>query len=268
MGYEVIYHYKESTDKSGIYKDEILKKNIKIGKINEEVSLEFLANKIISQLARRNILIVDVEIYEYAKKRIRFKESDSGIIIKNKKFNFDKSLKVLEDYQEDEDVHEILQNEHLLEKIKEKIFSENICEQNSCEKKDDDKDSKFANYAIDNSAIEKGEKKNLVQRKRPIREEVYDPEIIVKARIENKGYKFTVGKKYPIYKEKSIGMGILNYLTKDDREKEVEISSECFVVPPVGLSFENEPSASIQSHDDVNLWKNMSVETDMPDIRR
>lgn len=256
MGYEVIYYYKESADANGVYKDEVLSKTTKIGKMNEDVSLDLLANKIISQLARRNILIVDVEIYEYAKKKIRFKESDSGIVIKNKKFNFDKSSKFLEDYEEEDDVDKIFENEELLNKIKEKIFSENKVD----DKKENSKEEKFANYSM-------SEKKNLVKTRRAIREEIYDPELIVKSKIENKGYKFTVGRKYPIYKEKSLGMGILNYITKDDSGKEVEVTSECFVVPPAGLSFDTEYVQS-NGQNDIDLWKNVSLESNMPEIRR
>ena len=90
--------------------------------------------------------------------------------------------------------------------------------------------------------------------------------MISKAKVENKGYKFTVGRKYPIYKESSIGMGILNYTTKDDSGREVEITSECFVVPPVGLSFGTQYVQS-NGQSDIDLWKNVSLETGVPEIR-
>ena len=63
MGYEVVFSYKEATGNPGEYSDEVKKKTAKIGKTTEEISLDALAGKVMSQLARRNILIVDVEIY-------------------------------------------------------------------------------------------------------------------------------------------------------------------------------------------------------------
>jgi hypothetical protein len=249
MGFEIIYHYKQSAETPGEYQDEILTKTTKIGKYNEDVSLEVLAGKIMSQLARRNILIVDIEIFEYTKKKISYKENENGILIKNKKFSFDSGSIVSSDSEEDEDVSKILEDEVLLDKIK-KIIKPEV-EQD----------------------VEPTPKVNLCQvkkeNKKAIRQEIYDPELMTKAKVEQKGYKFTVGKKYSIFLEKSLGAGILNYLTKDDTGREVEVSSECFIVPPAGLSFgEDEPQYHGATSCEIDLWKNMKTEESMPDIRR
>ena len=115
--FEIKYFYKESAE-PGFYKDEILTKTLKVGRFGEDISLEILAGKIMAQLARRNILIVDIEIYEYAKKKIKYKETDSGIIIKNKKFSFDSGAVVESNLEDDEEVSRILEDENLLSKIK------------------------------------------------------------------------------------------------------------------------------------------------------
>ena len=91
MGYELIFHYKEA-ESPGVYKDEIKNKSYKIGKVTEDVGLDVLAGKILAQLARRSILIVDVEIYEYAKKKLNYRETNDGIVLKNKKFSFDSGV--------------------------------------------------------------------------------------------------------------------------------------------------------------------------------
>ena len=215
----------------------------KVGKFEDDVPLEILAGKIMSQLARRNILIVDIEIYEYAKKKISYKETDAGIIIKNKKFSFDSGAVLESGLQEDEEVSRILEDEELLGKLKSAIGME----------------SKKINLA----------KKHVEVGKKFIRKETFDPEIITKHKIEQKGYKFTVGKSYPIFSEKSLIGGLINYLTTDDTGREVEVAAECFVAQSSGLLFNGEESEFQNSNSkEINLWGNADSSSDVPDIRR
>ncbi|MFX7870853.1 hypothetical protein ABTK02_23060, partial [Acinetobacter baumannii] len=44
-----------------------------------------------SQLARRDILVTEVDVYEFVKKKVKFKEVKGGFIIKDKKFMMDQS---------------------------------------------------------------------------------------------------------------------------------------------------------------------------------
>ena len=244
MGFEVVYYYKEATDVSGVYSEETFTKTSKVGKFEEEVSFETLAGKIMAQLARRNILITDIEIYEFTKKKINYKETKDGIIIKNKKFSFDNGA-VVSGESNDDEIEEILQNEELLNKLKKAI-------------------------GIDKPQINLASKSNSrlsSDGKRPLRLETYDPELLNKHKMEQKGYKLTVGKKYPIYSEKK-GLGTINYVTKDDAGKEIEISAECFVVSSMGLSFQEDESQIVGGNScEINLWKNMQVQDQMPDIR-
>ena len=250
MGFEVTYHYKESTEIAGEYSEDLLTKTVKIGKYKEDVSLDVLAGKIIAQLARRNILIVDIDIIEYAPKKVSYKETSSGILIKNKKFSFDSGAVVSEsedrDY-DDEDINSILENKNLLEKLKKAIVPQ--------------QPSPKVNLASKNNISSDGRKS--------LRMETYDPEITTQAKIQQRGLKFTLGKKYPIYEEKSLGVGgIMNYLTKDDSGKEVEIGSDCFVVPTQGLAFEDEgPRYFGESNREPDIWGNVKVEDNMPDLR-
>jgi len=89
IGFEVTYHYHEEVSKGEYNKDEIKTKSVKIGGPYDDVTLESLAGKVMAQLARRNILVVDVEIYEFTKRKVSFKEAQDGILIKNRKFSFD-----------------------------------------------------------------------------------------------------------------------------------------------------------------------------------
>ena len=89
MGYEVKYFYKEETEVKGQYSDEIKEKKVKIGDPWEEVPLEVVAGKVMAQLAKRNIFVTDVEIYRLAKEKISYRNTEDGIVIKNKKFRYD-----------------------------------------------------------------------------------------------------------------------------------------------------------------------------------
>lgn len=61
----------------------------KIGDPYEDLSLEKAAQAVFKQLARRDVWVVDVEIFEIIKKQISFKETKGGIVIKGKKFILD-----------------------------------------------------------------------------------------------------------------------------------------------------------------------------------
>ena len=89
MGYEVIYHYHERLEEGGYKKDETKTLKRKVGDAYEEVSLDKLASAVMAQLARRDIWVTNVEIFEYTKKEITFRETKGGIVIKNKKFSMD-----------------------------------------------------------------------------------------------------------------------------------------------------------------------------------
>lgn len=259
MGFEIKYFYKEASEDTGVYKEEILSKTSKIGKFDEEISLEVLAGKIMSQLARRNILIVDIEIYEYAKKKIGYKETDSGILIKNKKFSFDSGPVIVSTSEEDEDLSEILENEVLLSKIKKAIGSVDSAKVNIAQRK---------NTNTSNTNISNATKSS--SGKRIIRKETYDPEMVSKHKVEQRGLRFTVGRSYPIFSEKSVVGGIINYLTEDDTGREVEVSCDCFVAQSLGLSFQESDPQYVggEGQKEVDLWSNVSTENSVPDIRR
>jgi hypothetical protein len=88
MGFLVNYKYCKLKD--GSYdKSELTEGNIKVGEAFDEVPLDILAGKVMALLARRAIFVTEIEIFELARKAVSYKESDDGILIKNKKFRFD-----------------------------------------------------------------------------------------------------------------------------------------------------------------------------------
>lgn len=235
MGYEVIYRYKEATETPGVYSDEIKERSTKIGKVTEEVPLEALAAKVMSQLARRNVLIVDVEIWEYEKRNISYRETPNGIVLKNKKFSFDAG-RVAETCDWDESPAE------------------------------DFKPIPTPSKDLADRSCPVKRSQNLARR--AIRQETYDPDPVGEHKVRQKGLKFTVGRKYPVYSEESMGSTLI-YVTTDDTGREVRANAEYFVAVGAGLSQEDEGPRYVGAEnqkDEINLWGNVE-HTDMPDIR-
>jgi hypothetical protein len=234
MGYEIVFHYKES-ESPGTYAEEVKTKSHKVGKATEEIPLEVLAGKVMSQLVRRNILIVDVEIYEYAKKKLSYKERADGIVIKNKKFSFDSgSVVSTEEFEEEEQFKPVPSpSRELADRSCPIVQSKNLA-------------------------------------RRPIRHEMYDPDPVGEQKVRQKGLRLTLGKRYPIYSEESMGSTII-YIVVDDSGKEVKVNAEFFVAVGAGLSQEDEGpryvGAENQKHE-INLWGNNQERVEMPDIRR
>jgi len=240
MGYEIIYRYKEATEVPGVYSEEVKERSAKIGKVTEDVGLDALAAKIMTQLARRNVLIVDVEIYEYARKRVSYRETASGIVIKNKKFSFDSGAVV-----ETGEFEEPAAEASPLEDFKPLPSPSKEAADRSCP------------VAARNLA------------RRPLRHERYDPDPMSAIKAKQKGLRFTPGKQYPIWSEKSMGT-ILLYSTTDDAGRDVDASAEYFVAIGSGLVQQDEGPTYVGAEDrkeEVNLWGNYE-HVDMPDIRR
>jgi hypothetical protein len=89
MGFVVEYKYHQATAPGEYNREETLTSDIKVGSPYEEIGLEVLAGRLMALMARRNIMVVGVEAFEIIKKPLVFKETDEGIILKNKKFKFD-----------------------------------------------------------------------------------------------------------------------------------------------------------------------------------
>ena len=84
--YEIIFKYYKHKDNLDYDRTESLILKKKFGQIEEEYPLDKIACYIMSQLARRDIFIHDVEIYSYVKKNVSFKISKNGFSINGQKF--------------------------------------------------------------------------------------------------------------------------------------------------------------------------------------
>ena len=98
MGYEITYKYHPKLEEGVGYDYDITEeKKVKVGKPFDDTSLEKCAAAIMGQLARRDVWVVDVEVYELVKKEISFKESKDGkgIVLKNKRFSLNQTAQLV-----------------------------------------------------------------------------------------------------------------------------------------------------------------------------
>lgn len=279
MGYEIHFYFREQGEEPGIYEEEVKTKKVKVGTPTEDVPLEQAAGKIMAQLARRNILITDVEIYEFTKKKLSYKEAEDGILIKNKKFSFDDgaSLEVSPTPPPEENVQDQLlkllaSNPNLLKQLQ-----QGGCGQQQPHQQFPQVSVHFnSGSSTDNVPIAKPPEPggNLVPpiQKAPIRYELFDPEPTLAQAARRRGLKFQVGKEYPIYEERRPPDGMeamgLMYVTVDDSGSKQILSSMHFV-PKVGTlekGFEDEPTKNSSGFDNRLAWDGAYNDA-MPSLR-
>lgn len=219
MGYEVLYYFHERQENGKYNTEEKKEMKKKIGTPLEELPIEQLAAVIMSQLARRDIWVVDVEIYEYTKKKISFKEStDGGILIKNKKFCLDKAGANL--IAQDIPVEDVGGNCVTLQQPYEPNV--NLAPMVNNQKP-------LPSNEMANRASNMGRVKTWM---------VFDPEIPLVVEAKNKGLKFSVNKKYPVYQisEHPMGLRYGNVITTvDDSGKQMTVSDKYFVPGNINL---------------------------------
>jgi len=87
MGFELNISYYDSDGKGDFNREQIKSKTIKVGETLEEIPTEKVAATVMKQMAKGNILVQDVQIFEYVKKPLTFKESKQGLSIGGKKYN-------------------------------------------------------------------------------------------------------------------------------------------------------------------------------------
>lgn len=106
MGFEIKFIYHPRND-NGYDTNKKEDKIVKVGKPFDETPLEKVAAAIMSQLARRDIWVIDVEVSELVKKSVSFKEckDGKGIVLKGKRFSFNEAAEMIS--EEDNEVEQI-----------------------------------------------------------------------------------------------------------------------------------------------------------------
>lgn len=217
IGFEVQYHYYDKLKDSFDYdrdNPKILKKTF--GKQNEDFSLENLAQAVMQQMARRDIFVFDVEIYEFQKKKITFKQNKSDFIIKNKKFT---NTGILNLPQSDEEIDES-------NGVPMIPVGEPTCQYTPMP----------SPTAVNLVPVKHNQNINLVDpRNRPQakQERILRYVLFSPSKVEDRvkfPYKFTYNKKYPVFHEtfSSNGIGMM-IDTIDDTNNRVKVVDELFI---------------------------------------
>jgi hypothetical protein len=208
--------------------------------VDENYPVENLAKYILTQLARRDIFIYDVDIYEYTKKKVSFKLGKNGFSVAGSKFN---NSSLAENCDLENNIPDDPQDIPRIDE--EKVLSKPTTFQ------------KLANR-IDNQFASVD--KNKIKRK-----VIFDPPLRMdKTQFP---YKFTKAKIYPVYSEKynTNGIGML-IVTNDDNNNVLEVTDEYFVPAPT-LVFDNEMNASKIGNNDLLNWKGMGGNEAMINLR-
>lgn len=241
--YEIIYYYHERLPDGKWNTDERHEMKKKVGGPTDDIELEKLAAIIMTQLAKRDKLVVDVDVYEYAKKKVNFKEATdgSGIVLKNKKFSATAiaGQLIAEDLAAEEPQHGV--QPHNTTALQPLPRNENAA--------------------------------RVSNRGRVQLWMVYDPELPLLHEARAKGLKFTVGKKYPIYEMEPHPTGVGNVLTiVDDAGRQQFVSDKFFVAnTQVRLIGDNEVEGgfgSTPNRGDPHLSYTRQYDNfDMPNLR-
>lgn len=267
MGYEVIFHYKEQIER-GVYEDEEKIKKLKVGSPYDEVSLEVLAGKVFAQLARRNILIEDVEIYEFQKKKLSYKETADGILIKNKKFCFDDGIATgtIEEYEDASVIEQftklITSNPQLVGILQGKEGQSSL---------GDASQPTLIPPRPSSPSINSLPHEKNVDKQSSTRNEIYDPPSWLAREATQRGLKFTKGKQYPILKERisdNPQAGMI-YTTIDDESNQISIASIHFITVPIKLEgrFVEGDHEPISQENASNLSWSSVVDDSIPNLR-
>jgi hypothetical protein len=97
MGYEVKFVFHRRKEGGGYDTENKEERIVKVGKPFDETPLEKLAAAITSEMARRDIWVIDVQPVELARKEVIFKECKDGrgIVLKNRKFSFNEAAEMV-----------------------------------------------------------------------------------------------------------------------------------------------------------------------------
>ena len=258
MAFEIVFKYYECLEDGIDYdKSNILSYTKNLGNIFEEVSLEKLASMILTQLARRDVFVFDVEVFELVKKKISYKQSKNNILIKNKKFGFSGETIVVQEIEESNLLsckQESEVDNNIVAQLKQMFLSTPAAVSAVA--------AAVSAVPAAVSAVPAIVPSKSLKDSRPIRKMIFVPSDT--SYLKGKPLRFTPNKVYSVYREKLANNGIGMILcTIDDMGREVEVTDEYFINDTINLINEN---AEVLKEDVLN-WSG-SKGVDMPDLRR
>jgi hypothetical protein len=265
MGYEIVYSFhRRLPDGQGYNKEETETINRRIGEPFDEVPLDKVAAAIMQQMARRDVWVVGVEIHEYKKNKVTFRETDGGIVIKNRKFQLDQGANLISQELKSVEINDprMAENGHA-PKVMDLI---------------DPGPMPVIRASVPQADPNMMPAEQPNPKRRVRRWVVFQPELPMLAEARQKGLKCTENKKYPVFDEKEHPMGLqlgMVYTILDDLQREIQCSDKYFVPATVHLDRDsrNDPFSNGPSNNDSGgklIWPGEIIEqqTGVPDVRR
>ena len=245
MGYEVKYLFHERLEDGQYDKDETKELKRRVGDPYEDVPIEKLATAVMSQLARRDIWVVDVDIFEFKRQKINFRETKGGIVIKNKKFSLDNETNII--MQEEQPVVQTPQHNTQVPQHAPALAQI---------------PSAITNLPTPYEATPAAPKG------RPVKYVTLDTSRDTLMAIGKKHLKFSPNKRYPVYSERPDQQtGIMVFGMIDDLGREINVTNDYFI-PESRLEFDNEIRLPEQEKQKLMYQDTMKREDEMIDIRR
>jgi len=260
MGYEVTYNYYDKLKDSFDYDRDNLKNFKKVyGKATEDYPLEKLYQAIMQQLARRDIFIVDWEIFEFVRKKVTSRITKSDLVIKNRKFSM---KNVVLENMEESDFEPTHQNALLPV-------------QTACAVAPS---QPVVNHVVNQPIVNVANPVNIAPAaQKQVNIAPSRPEKIIKymqflpGRMMKPIGRFTIEKVYPVYRETFAPNGIGMLLeTVDDAGNRVKVSDEHFVPSQANLIGDEEAKFSQTSNnfvDDSKLGWSGLMKDNIPAVR-
>ncbi len=270
MGYEVVYYYHEEIERGEYNKEETKEGMVIVGEAWEDVELDYLAGKVMALLARRSILVTSLEISEFKKKSVTFREAKDGIVIKNRKFKFDDGSTLKGESLEQSDPMDQLKalldaNPNLIEDLgiagASKVSASGAQPHENMQGTSESRKS----LQLPKQAVSK-----LFKNPTPLRYELFNPVIDgLQHDAKRRGMKFTLGKRYPIYEERPAGTAQagMMYFTLDDEGKKQAMSDKFFQTETSQLIGDQERGVQIQDQSDSKLQWSGVIGDNMPSVR-
>lgn len=266
MGFECVFHYFEKNE-DGKGFNTANRKTFKkvIGKM-EEIPLEEVAGLVLKQLARRDVLVDEVELFEFTKKALPFRETKGGIVIKGQKFDLDGTK--FEPVQEI--VNKIIPEDLMGQKDNAIVHARNFeSSQPTVSLRE-----RLGMGAPSVTASDNGGGSIL-------RMEIFDPddeEII--NRLNKKGMEFISGKKYPIFKESTKTITVRSetgvpeeqetfvYTVNDEQGRSCTLPCNYFRPVTAGLTYMPPEINQGRKNNGAKLLHMGNQNQDMPTLRR
>lgn len=257
MGFEIQYSYHEKVEE-GYNKDETKTKKKKVGDPFEDVPLERLASEIIKLMARRDVFVVGVQIFELAKKEISFRETKGGIVLKNRKFMFDDDANPVTFQVQDEMPSTIAIQSPATHMTVIGAYGPMEVPMS---------DVPVHMQPASTAGMQPHNRGQL----RAVKYMTFAPELQMMPEVKSKGLRFTPDKKYPVFQIQPHPSGIGEvYKMVDDSGREQLVSDKYFVpgdqilLADRELGFSESPS---QRDGGKLYWGGANQENNMPDIR-